>query len=373
VLYEQGKVILSKKARNKHEELIQKLAVKKDGFIETYLVNETAENVWFDQFRIMSTGPLIVQETHYDPWGVELSGLGYQYGGIKVNPYLYNGKEANGHLGVNMFDYGARMYDPAIGRWFVVDPLANHELQLDKSPYAYGWNNPIKYIDPNGLCPNGCSENEKSGEPYKDGAIVQNKYGTSQYVDGEWVTISSTPDGSGENTSTVESGGGGNGSGASSEGNGFFGSTGWGDMTSNINTGIGAFGISNGAKTELFDYAVRNNYKSAQSWSKFNKLRPAQQAWRANNTLGKTGISYLKYAKGLGVISAGVSTTYSISNAGMYYYNGGSDWQVGVKSSLDVIMTGASFFGPVGFGISASYFILDVSTGGFGGFGSTKK
>ncbi|WP_250161398.1 hypothetical protein [Algoriphagus algorifonticola] len=79
-LYEQGKVILSKKARNKHEELIQKLAIKKDGYIETYLVNETAENVWFDQFRIMSTGPLIVQETHYDPWGVDLSGLGYQYG-----------------------------------------------------------------------------------------------------------------------------------------------------------------------------------------------------------------------------------------------------------------------------------------------------
>ncbi|KPQ08946.1 MAG: hypothetical protein HLUCCX10_16750 [Algoriphagus marincola HL-49] len=44
----------------------------------------------FDQFRIQSTGPLIVQETHYDPWGVELGGLGYQYGGIKVNPYLYN-------------------------------------------------------------------------------------------------------------------------------------------------------------------------------------------------------------------------------------------------------------------------------------------
>lgn len=90
VLYEQGKVVLSKKARNKHEELIKKIAIPKDGYIETFLVNETSENVWFDQFRIQSTGPLIVQETHYDPWGVELSGLGYQYGGIKVNPYLYN-------------------------------------------------------------------------------------------------------------------------------------------------------------------------------------------------------------------------------------------------------------------------------------------
>jgi RHS repeat-associated protein len=98
----------------------------------------------------MSTGPLIVQETHYDPWGVELSGLGYQYGGIKVNPYLYNGKEAQGHLGVNLYDYGARLYDPAIGRWFVSDPMAAHPLQIDKSPYAYGWNNPIRYIDPDG-------------------------------------------------------------------------------------------------------------------------------------------------------------------------------------------------------------------------------
>ncbi|WP_297337923.1 DUF6443 domain-containing protein [Algoriphagus sp.] len=150
-LYEQGKVVLSKRARNRHEELIEKIAVRKDGYIETFLVNETSENVWFDQFRIMSTGPLIVQETHYDPWGVELGGLGYQYGGIKVNPYLYNGKEANGHLGVNLYDYGARLYDPAIGRWFVIDPLA--EKMTRHSPFNYAFDNPIRFIDPDGMEP----------------------------------------------------------------------------------------------------------------------------------------------------------------------------------------------------------------------------
>ena len=99
----------------------------------------------------MSTGPLIVQETHFDPWGVELSGLGYQYGGIKVNPYLYNGKEANGHLGVNLYDYGARLYDPSIGKWFVVDPMA--EQMRRHSPYNYAFNNPMRFIDPDGMAP----------------------------------------------------------------------------------------------------------------------------------------------------------------------------------------------------------------------------
>ena len=44
--YEVGKILLSKDARNKHEELIQKLSIQKDGYIEIFLVNETSENVW---------------------------------------------------------------------------------------------------------------------------------------------------------------------------------------------------------------------------------------------------------------------------------------------------------------------------------------
>jgi RHS repeat-associated protein len=87
----------------------------------------------------------VIQERHYYPFGMEMSELSY---GTGTNKYLYNSKEIQNDFDLYWYDYGARMYDPMLGRWHSVDNKA--EKYVGTSPFAYALNNPILFIDPDG-------------------------------------------------------------------------------------------------------------------------------------------------------------------------------------------------------------------------------
>jgi RHS repeat-associated protein len=86
------------------------------------------------------------QQDNYMPFGLDIS-VGTI--GSPQNYYLYNKKELQPGLGLD--DYGARFYDPVIGRWTTPDPLS--EKLPGWSPYNYVLNNPMKLFDPDGLFP----------------------------------------------------------------------------------------------------------------------------------------------------------------------------------------------------------------------------
>lgn len=87
----------------------------------------------------------------------------YPYGSERVRAgnadvtHRFTGKELDAEIG--LYDYGARFYDPVVGRFISVDAMSSSSLELAFSRsqslnvYAYGNDNPVVYVDPNGLWP----------------------------------------------------------------------------------------------------------------------------------------------------------------------------------------------------------------------------
>ena len=114
------------------------------------------------------SGLRILEEDHYYPFGLKHQGYNGEHeifefdeniSTVVLNPvnpltgdkykYKFNGLEWQSELDLNYYDFGMRNYDPALGRWMNIDPLA--EMMRRHSPYNYAFNNPVYFIDPDGM------------------------------------------------------------------------------------------------------------------------------------------------------------------------------------------------------------------------------
>ncbi|MDJ1492871.1 DUF6443 domain-containing protein [Cytophagaceae bacterium DM2B3-1] len=178
--------------------------VKEDGYVRIFLGNESDGEVYFDNFEIKYEERLIVQENHYDPWGLNLVGIETQ--GNPNDKFQYNGKEKQEEFGLNWMDYGARMYDAQLGRWHAVDPAA--DMMRRFSPYNYCFDNPIRFTDPDGMLPG-----DESRKPGRDDFGNVTFSGGASFEDGFMVGSTGGGDDGGKNDGGKKTGGKGDGKG----------------------------------------------------------------------------------------------------------------------------------------------------------------
>jgi RHS repeat-associated protein len=124
------------------------ITIKQPGYVYVYLSNEETSpvEVYFDDFKVTHTKSAVVQVNDYYPFGLTFNS--YSRENSVPQKFKFNSKEEQDELSIAWLDFGARMFQPELGRFFSQDRFS--ENYFDQSPYHYVANNPLKYVDING-------------------------------------------------------------------------------------------------------------------------------------------------------------------------------------------------------------------------------
>ncbi len=146
------------------------------------------QTFYLDNVIIRNTALALIEENTYYPFGLKHEGYNTTVTSNTnaiATKFKYNGKELNDELDLNLYDYGARFYDPALGRWHSPDPLSQFH-----SPYNYAGNNPINMIDPSGMWSYGTTY-ENGSDGFNE---IMEEFGIGTNSSSEGESESGSPD-----------------------------------------------------------------------------------------------------------------------------------------------------------------------------------
>lgn len=310
-----------------------------------------------------ANGAEAIEENNYYPFGLKHEGYNELGGGNSAYNYKYNGKELQE---TGMYDYGARMLMTDIGRWLSVDPLAEQYTRW--SPFNYGMNNPIRFIDPDGR---GTEDWVKRGSQVFFDASVKSQadaaatYGENAQHLGEGSTLTTSVNGEATETYTFHDNGTVSSSNTGVMDNRFDHTTQGGTtiFASNSLGGAGAYNFGVGLGAMAIEKAP-GSFRLTNGLANGSAFRPKYygSGWAGGSRAMISTYNIGNIGKGLGYLGAGAGVV--MDGIGVYNYIQNPQAPNAVSPTKATGNTGMAawglFGGPYGVAVSTAYGAIEA-------------